>query len=245
MQEVYKNIVSEKENRLLAVLIDPEKELLSEIAVKIDIINTSSATHIFVGGSTDPESMTDTVIKKIKKHTALPVVIFPGDTNQISASADALLFLSLISGRNPDFLIEKHVMAVPKIMEAKLEVIPTAYMLIESSSVSAVERVSQTKPMSLNQIDTIVNTAKAGEMLGMKMIYLEAGSGAASPIPADVIQAVKNNLKVPLIVGGGIRTQEQLEAAYTAGANMVVVGTAFEQDTSFFETHINQKMIIN
>ena len=244
MQEVYKNIVSEKENRLLAVLIDPEKELLSEIAVKIDKINTSSATHIFVGGSTDSKSMTDTVIKEIKKHTDLPVVIFPGDTNQISASADALLFLSLISGRNPDYLIGKHVTAVPKIIEAGLEVIPTAYVLIEGGSVSAVERVSKTKPMCLNNIETIVQTAKAGELLGMNLVYLEAGSGASFPIPEEVIRAVKNILKVPLIVGGGIKTKEQLEAAYKAGADLVVVGTAFEQNTSVFETQLNQKMII-
>lgn len=245
MQEVYKNIVSEYDKRLLAVLIDPENEHLSEIAIKIEKINASSATHIFVGGSTDPESRTDAVISEIKKNTNLPVVIFPGDTNQISASADALLFLSLISGRNPEYLIGKHIIAVPKIVETGLEVIPTAYVLIESGSASAVERVSQTKPLPVSNIETIVNTVKAGELLGMKLVYLEAGSGAASPIPMDVIEAVKNELKVPLIVGGGIKTQEQLEAAFKAGANMVVVGTAFEQDASFFEAHINQKMIIN
>ncbi|WP_115460995.1 geranylgeranylglyceryl/heptaprenylglyceryl phosphate synthase [Winogradskyella aurantiaca] len=244
MQEVYKNIVSEKENKLLAVLIDPENEHLWQIAPKIKKINSSAATHIFVGGSTDPDSRTDAVIKEIKKHTALPVVIFPGDTNQISASADALLFLSLISGRNPDYLIGKHVTAVPKIIEAGLDVIPTAYILIEGGSVSAVERVSKTKPLSINNIETIVKTAKAGELLGMNLVYLEAGSGASFPIPEEVIRAVKNNLNIPLIVGGGVKTKEQLEAAYEAGADMVVVGTAFEQNTSVFETQLNQKMII-
>ena len=244
MQKVYNDIVSGTGERRMAVLIDPENEHLLQIAPKIKKINSSAATHIFVGGSTDPDSRIDAVIKEIKKHTDLPVVIFPGDTNQISASADALLFLSLISGRNPDYLIGKHVTAVPKIIEAGLEVIPTAYVLIEGGSVSAVERVSKTKPLSINNVETIVKTAKAGELLGMNLVYLEAGSGAVFPVPEEVIQAVKNNLNIPLIVGGGIKTKEQLEAVYEAGADMVVVGTAFEQDTSFFETQLNLKMMI-
>ncbi|MEM1001758.1 MAG: geranylgeranylglyceryl/heptaprenylglyceryl phosphate synthase [Bacteroidota bacterium] len=244
MSLIYQDIVSNKSKRLLAVLIDPEKESLSEIPNRILKINSSRATHIFVGGSTDSESKTEVVIKEIKKYTELPIVIFPGDVNQISNSADAILFLSLISGRNPEYLIEKQVQAVPKLLDAQLEVLATGYLLIDGGSQSAVERVSKTKPLSKNNIKRIVHTAKAGELLGMKLIYLEAGSGADSPIPIEIIRAVKTQLNIPLIIGGGIKTNEQLQTAYEGGADLVVVGTAFEKDAQFFEKQIDQEYIL-
>jgi putative glycerol-1-phosphate prenyltransferase len=193
------------------------------------------ATHIFVGGSTDPESKTESLIKAIKQHSQLPIIIFPGDINQVTASADAILLLSLISGRNPDYLIDKQVQAVPALLEADLEVIPTGYILIESGSQSAVERVSKTSPLSRKDLLKITYTAKAGELMGMKLIYLEAGSGALNPISPDIIRAVKQHLNIPLIVGGGLKSFEQVYAAFDAGANLVVVGTAFENDASFLE----------
>ncbi|MHA7842144.1 MAG: phosphoglycerol geranylgeranyltransferase [Winogradskyella sp.] len=221
--------------RLLAVLIDPDKTELDTIESVITKINQSIATHIFVGGSEVGEGVTETIVKAIKQHTELPVVLFPGDVTQITNEADGILFLSLISGRNPDYLIGKHVEAVSKLTKAQLEVLPTGYILIENGKQTAVERVSNTKPLVRSNIQQIVDTAKAGELLGMKLIYLEAGSGATHPIEPEIISAVKQELSIPLIVGGGIRTKVQLEATCEAGADLVVIGTAFENNHHFFE----------
>jgi phosphoglycerol geranylgeranyltransferase len=154
---------------------------------------------------------------------------------QITDKADGILFLSLISGRNPEYLIGKHVEAVSKLKETNLEVISTAYMLIENGKETAVQRVSQTKPIKRSDFQTIIDTAKAGELLGMKFIYLEAGSGATHPIEPKLISKVKKELTIPLIVGGGIRSIIELESAYKAGADLVVIGTALEDDESFFD----------
>ncbi len=237
MKIIYQSILNSisEDEKLLAVLIDPDKtkpEGLSEFILKI---NNSIATHIFVGGSTVEESATEKLVTEIKKHSTLPIVLFPGDVSQITNQADALLFLSLISGRNPDYLIGKHVASVSKLRKMHLEVLPTGYLLIENGKETAVQKVTNTKPMSLEHIQSIVDTAKAGELLGMKLIYIEAGSGAMQPIPSEIIKRVKNELGIPLIVGGGIRTKEQLLLAYDSGADLVVIGTAFENDESFFE----------
>jgi phosphoglycerol geranylgeranyltransferase len=237
MKDIYNSIISSilKGEKLLAVLIDPDKAKPDRLSGIIQKINQSKATHVFVGGSTVKEKATDLVVMEIKKHTALPVVLFPGDVTQITNNADAILFLSLISGRNADYLIEKHVQSVSKLKESKLEVIPTGYILIESGNTTAVEHVSRTKPMFREPIQNIVDTAKAGEFLGMKLIYLEAGSGAKEPVSETIIKLVKQELQIPLIVGGGIRTLKQLENAYQSGADLVVIGTAFEENESFFE----------
>ena len=163
------------------------------------------------------------------------MVLFPGDVTQITNKADALLFLSLISGRNPDYLIGKHVQAVSKLKDNVLEVIPTGYILIESGKVTAVERVTGEKQLSRTNIQIIVDTAKAGQFLGMKLIYLEAGSGAKYPANNQLIFEMKQELNIPLIVGGGIRSKEQLEAVYKSGADLAVIGTAFEENELFFE----------
>lgn len=242
MRSIYQNIcVSIKKNqRLLAVLIDPDKTSENKVGSFIDKINQSIATHIFVGGSSVDDNKTDVLIKEIKRVTKLPIVLFPGDITQISNRADALLFLSLISGRNPDYLIGKHVNSVSKLKGNNLEVIPTGYVLIENGKQTSVEKVTNTKPISRDNAEFIVHTAKAGELLGMKLIYLEAGSGALEPVTSEIIRAVKRELRVPLIVGGGIRTMGQLENAYNSGADLVVIGTAFEEDDSFFE-QLNQE----
>ena len=165
----------------------------------------------------------------------MPIVLFPGNPSQISANADAILFLSLISGRNPDYLIEHQVDAVPILKKTELEIISTGYMLIESGSETAVARVSNTKPLDRDNSDYAMHTAQAGEMLGNKLIYLEAGSGAKKAVPFEMIKKVSNNIEIPLIVGGGIIDLQGIQKAYEAGADLVVIGTAFENNLDFFE----------
>ncbi|MDN3664687.1 geranylgeranylglyceryl/heptaprenylglyceryl phosphate synthase [Algibacter miyuki] len=231
------NILNSIKNneKQLAVLIDPDKFLVENTASFIEKVNRSIATHIFVGGSIVDKHATEVLVIEIKKYTQLPIVLFPGDVSQITESADALLFLSLISGRNSEYLIGKHVKAVSKLKNTKLEVIPTGYILVESGKETAVEQVTKTMPMATENIQDIADTAKAGSLLGMKLIYLEAGSGAKVPVLETIIAKVKAVLQVPLIVGGGIRNLEQLEKAYSAGADLVVIGTAFEDDELFFD----------
>lgn len=236
MTSIYGNILKSitKGEKLLAVLIDPDKLDISKARRIVKKINSSVATHIFVGGSVVEEALTETLVLEIKKHTKLPVVLFPGDVSQITNRADALLFLSLISGRNSEYLIGKHVEAISRLRHSKLEVIPTGYILIENGKETSVQKVTFTKPLKRDNIKHIVDTAKAGDFLGMKLIYLEAGSGAIHPITPEIISAVKQDIKVPLIVGGGIKTQSQLQEAYYSGADLVVIGTAFEENEQFF-----------
>ena len=226
--------ISAKE-KMLAILIDPDKFSIEKVTDFIAKVETSIATHIFVGGSTVEANVTGYLVSEIKKHTKLPIILFPGDVTQITNEADGLLFLSLISGRNPDYLISKHVKAVSKINNTRLEVISTGYILIENGTETSVERVTKTQPMCRTNIQKIVDTAKAGELLGMKLMYLEAGSGAKEAVSSAIISSVKQVLQIPLIVGGGIKNIKQLEDAYKAGADLVVIGTAFEKDEAFFE----------
>ena len=218
------------ENRkLLAVLIDPEKFDETKALQFIQKL-PKETSHIFVGGSTVEEGRTCAVIKAIKNLVNLPVILFPGDHSQISKHADAILFLSLISGRNPEFLIEQQVRSVDKIRHTNLEVIPTGYILVDGGRETSVQKVSQTIPLAQNNISQIVNTALAGQYSGKKLIYLEAGSGAEFPVSSEIISSVKNALDIPVIVGGGIRSIQQLQRSYDAGADLVVIGTAFEND---------------
>lgn len=237
MKIIYQNILTSraKDEKLLAVLLDPDKFDLSYAKKFTGKVNESIATHIFVGGSEVAINATEKVVREIKKHTSLPIVLFPGDVTQITSYADAILFLSLISGDNPEYLIGKHVKAVSKLNTTNLEVISTGYILIENGKESAVQRVTKTKPLSRNSVSHIVDTALAGNYLGMNLIYLEAGSGAVHPISAEIIKKVKQKLSIPLIVGGGIRNIEQLHDTYKAGADLVVIGTAFEEDETFFD----------
>ncbi len=236
MRKVLQNIKAlVGKERLLAVLIDPDKMQLNSLSHFIDKVNVSLVTHVFVGGSSVEEEITQALISALHPLTNLPIVLFPGDITQISKDADAILFLSLLSGNNPRYLIGKHVEAVSKLRKTNLEVIPTGYILIEGGKETAVQRVTQTTPMSRKKHELVVDTAKAGELLGMQLIYLEAGSGANQPVPLEMISFVKSELSIPLIVGGGIRSKKQLEEAYRAGADLVVIGTAFEEDDAFFE----------
>ncbi len=235
MKAILRNITTAEDKKLLAVLIDPDKMELTALPSFIEKVNDSIATHIFVGGSTVEDNVTQVFVAVLKPLTQLPIILFPGDVTQISKTADAILFLSLLSGNNPEYLIGKHIKAVSKLKETNLEIIPTGYLLIESGVETAVQRVTLTTPISRVNTQLIVDTAKAGELLGMQLIYLEAGSGAKAAVPLEAVKAVKKELSIPLIVGGGIRSKTQLEATYNAGADLVVIGTAFEEDEAFFD----------
>lgn len=223
---------AEKKCRSLAVLIDPENFICGDAAAFFRAL-PPEITHIFVGGSTAGSTETQETVEALKANSTLPVIIFPGNHTQITPNADGLLFLSLISGRNPEFLIEQQVRAVKQLRHTSLEIIPTGYILIDGGKKCAVQEVSNTRPIAQNKIEHIVETALAGEFSGKKLIYLEAGSGATIPVSSQIITAVKDALSIPLIVGGGIRSKGQLEVAYNAGADVVVIGTAFENGNFF------------
>jgi putative glycerol-1-phosphate prenyltransferase len=238
MTNIYNNILKAKaENeKLLAILLDPDKIIWKNIDALLEKINQSPATHIFVGGSLVLTQKIDDLILKLKQNCNLPVILFPGNPSQISSHADGILFLSLISGRNPDYLIEHQVNAVPFLKQTKLEIIPTGYILIEGGNETAVSRVSKTKPLARTNHEYILQTAQAGEMLGHKLIYLEAGSGADYAISKKIIELVSQNIAIPLIVGGGITDFREIQKAHDAGADLVVIGTAFENDFNFFNS---------
>jgi len=221
--------------KLLAVLLDPDKIVLENLNHLIEKINQSPATHIFVGGSIVQNNILGELITVLKQKTNLPVILFPGDPSQISPKADGILFLSLLSGRNPDYLIEYQVQAAPILKKTNLEVISTGYILIESGNETAVARVSKTKPLSRENLDLVLATAQAGEMLGNQLIYLEAGSGAKEPVSTEMIEMISQNIEIPVIVGGGIVDLQGIQKAYNAGADLVVIGTAFENNSHFFE----------
>lgn len=233
---IYQDILSAKsqKKKLLVVLIDPDKLSIKEICSTMEKINQSPATHIFVGGSIVENISMDDFILEIKKYTDLPVLIFPGHPSQISHQADALLFLSLLSGRNPQFLIEHHINSVEILKDSSLEIIPTGYVLIDGGKETAVQKVSQTQPIEKDNIELAYKTAKAGEYLGKKLIYLEAGSGAISHVPLEMVRFVASQIQIPLIVGGGVRDVNSINAIFQAGADVVVIGTAFENNPNFF-----------
>ncbi|MNQ01623.1 geranylgeranylglyceryl phosphate synthase-like protein [compost metagenome] len=235
-QKIYSQLLQAKsENKkLLAILLDPDKIVLENIADLISKINQSPATHIFIGGSHVENNIIDELIISIKQKCFLPIVLFPGNPSQISNEADAILFLSLISGRNPDYLIEHQVKAAPVLKQTQLEIISTGYILIESGTETAVERISKTKPLDRNDSDLVLATAQAGEMLGNKLIYLEAGSGAKQAVPLQMIKKVSKNLEIPLLIGGGIIDLQGIQNAYDSGADLVIIGTAFENNNNFF-----------
>jgi phosphoglycerol geranylgeranyltransferase len=234
---IYEQIIQAKIDgqKLLAVLLDPDKIVWENLDHLLLKIKQSPATHIFVGGSIVQATILEELMTALKQKTNLPVVIFPGDPSQISSQADAILFLSLLSGRNADYLIEYQVQAAPILKKTNLEVISTGYILIESGNETAVARVSKTQPLDRQDLDLVLATAQAGEMLGNKLVYLEAGSGAKEAVPLEMITLVAQNVEIPVIVGGGIVDLQGIQKAYTAGADLVVIGTAFENNSRFFE----------
>lgn len=229
--------------KLFAILIDPEKQY--HTTLKIISQQTARPDLILVGGSQYQQPLWR-CIAEIKSATATPVVIFPGNSHQLAANADAILLLSLISGNNPEYLIGQHRLAARTIKSSAIETIPTGYILIDGGNTTAVQRISQTEPLRADDIDSIVDTAIAGELLGLSAIYLEAGSGASRPISQPVIKAVTANIDIPLIVGGGIKTAQQAQAALSAGADMIVVGNHFEsspQDIPQFIETLDTKLM--
>jgi putative glycerol-1-phosphate prenyltransferase len=233
---IYQNILSAKKDgkKLLAVLIDPEKMELKHVPVFFEKAHKSIATHIFVGGSTDKNNQLEQLVSAIKKETNLPVVLFPGNVSQITNKADGILFLSLLSGRNPEYLIEQQIKAAPILKKYNLEIIPTGYILIDGKKETTTQKVSNTKPISQEKIALILHTSLAGEFSGKQLIYLEAGSGAAEIVHQNIIKKIAAEITIPLIVGGGIRSKKQLKNTFNAGADIIVIGTAFENDESFF-----------
>lgn len=233
---IYNQFVEAKQNKqkLLAILLDPDKINFNTLEQTCQKIKQSGATHIFVGGSTVVDGLTEKVVLAIKQYISLPIVLFPGGYNQITSYADALLFLSLISGQNPEFLIGQHIKAAPILSEMNLEVIATSYILIDGGNDTTVARVSQTKPICKSDLELIYATALAGEFLGHKLTYLEAGSGAKYSISPKIVQKIGSKLSHPLIVGGGIRSISEIKKIHDAGADIVVIGTAFEQNIHFF-----------
>ena len=229
---VYNTILDKavKGRKQLAVLVDPDKLSLKEVAALALRAGDTGADYFFVGGSLLVNNQLDACIKTIKENANVPVVLFPGNTMQLSWKADAILFLSLISGRNAEMLIGRHVISAPYLKVSPLEVIPCGYMLIESGRQTAVQYMSNTAPIPADKNDIAICTALAGEMLGLKLIYLEAGSGAQRPVTAGMVKQVKESIGIPLIVGGGIRTPETASEICRAGADLIVVGTALEQN---------------
>jgi putative glycerol-1-phosphate prenyltransferase len=176
----------------------------------------------------------DALVLKIKAETTIPVLLFPGSATQISKHADAILFLNLISGRNPEYLISNHVIAAPLLKQTELEVLSTSYLLVASGRETTASYISNTKPIPSHKPELAYATALAGYYIGHKLIYLDGGSGALNPVPQAMISQIAQNIDLPLIVGGGIRSPEQLEQAYASGADLVVIGTAFEEEEFVF-----------
>lgn len=217
----------------VAVLIDPDKYSdLSGLKSLVEKSEFAGVDYLFIGGSTVSRKDFHFVIDFITEHSNLPVVIFPGGAHQISEKADALLYLSLISGRNPDYLIGHHVQSAQEIYSMDIEVIPTAYILIDGGTMSSVAYVSQTTPIPKDHLSIITNTAKAGVLQGKKLLYLDAGSGANEHVPSSVIVELKQ-LNTPIIVGGGIRSLGEMSDLHSAGANVIVIGNKLEEDINF------------
>ena len=209
--------------KLLALLIDPEKQ--SSVQALYPFLSLPDL--IFVGGSTGNQC--DTCVEELRKHTSRPIVLFPGNITQFTAKADALLFLSVLTSRLPQLLVEPHIQMATTILQSGIETIPMGYLLIDGGRKSSVEIATNTQSVPQTDISTIVQTAVAGQLLGKQLIYLEAGSGAKTPVSSDIIHAVRKQLQVPLIVGGGICTPEAMIRAFDAGADIVVIGNHFEQ----------------
>lgn len=214
---------------MLAVLIDPDKVSSAELSERAARSEKAGANLFLVGGSLLQYDRLDFCIRRLKERRTLPVVLFPGNMFQVHREADALLFLSLISGRNPELLIGQQVAAAHLLRDRPLEVIGTGYMLVDGGRSTTASYISQTAPIPRDKPEIAATTALAGEMLGHSLIYLDAGSGAERPVPPEMIRRVRQAVEVPLIVGGGIRSAEQFRAAAEAGADMVVVGTAVEE----------------
>jgi putative glycerol-1-phosphate prenyltransferase len=226
---IYRSIARSKKG--IAVLIDPEKcDNGTQLRSLLEKAAFAGIDFLFVGGSTVSRKEFTQTVEYIKGHSSIPVVIFPGSSQQLSPKADAILYLSLLSGRNPDFLIGHHVQSAAELNEMNIEVIPTAYLLIDGGTQSSVAYVSQTTPIPRDKTTIVMHTALAGKLQGKKIVYLDAGSGANEVVPSAMIHEVAS-LDIPVVIGGGIRTVEQIKIAHEAGASIVVIGNHLEKNT--------------
>ena len=232
--QVLSNIQKNKSlgKKSLALLLDPDKIDFKKHHLLLNLLEEISPDIVLIGGSLMLSNSLEKLVELIKLETSFKTVLFPGNALHLSHLADGILFLSLISGRNPDLLIGQHVHAAPVLKKSNLEVIPTGYMLIDGGKTTTANYISNTLPIPAHKPEIAACTALAGQMLGLKCVYLDGGSGAERPVPQEMIKLVRRELEIPLIVGGGIRTVQNAEIAYHAGADMLVIGTQFEKDPS-------------
>lgn len=233
---VYQYIAQKRSQgeKMLALLLDPDRFDDEHLKRLENVLQRCRPGLILIGGSLVTAD-TSSFVANVKRMSQVPVVLFPGNVSQFSHQADALLFMSLLSGRNPEFLVGQHVVAAPMIKRSGIETISMGYVLIDGHNVTSVQYMSNTMPIPSDKTDIAVATALAGQMLGMNTIYLEAGSGAQQPVPAAIIEAVRREIHVPLFVGGGLNSNEKILAACHAGADIVVVGNALEKDIALLE----------
>lgn len=220
----------------LAVLLDPDKLRPTQLDRTLAMAAECGVDYFFIGGSLVVNAMLDDLLMRIRETCPIPLILFPGSSFQLSYRADALLFLSLISGRNPELLIGQHVISAPYLKMSPLEIISTGYILVDGGVSTSVQYMSNTSPVPANKSDIAVCTAMAGEMLGLKMMYLEAGSGAKNPVSTEMIEAVAGAISVPLIVGGGIRDAQKATDNLRAGADIIVVGNAIESNPDLIKS---------
>lgn len=229
---IYSELVEARSTgeKKFVVLIDPDKIRLGNMDKVIALSHEVGVDYFFIGGSLIVNNMLDQCLETIREKCPIPLILFPGNSFQLSYKADAILFLSLISGRNADLLIGNHVISAPYLKMSPLEILPTGYMLIDGGVATTVSYISNTQPIPSNKEDVALCTALAGQMLGLKLMYMDAGSGAKVPVPVSMIETISGALDIPLIVGGGIKTPEQAHADVKAGADVIVVGNAIEKD---------------
>jgi phosphoglycerol geranylgeranyltransferase len=234
---VYPSLLEKKKSgkKSFAVLIDPDNVSASSLEELVQLAVAARTDYFLVGGSLVVTNRLDECIKRIKDLSDIPVVLFPGSSSQISRHADALLYLSLISGRNPELLIGQHVISAPFVKQSGLEIISTGYMVIDGGAPTTVSYISNASPIPADKCDIAMCTAMAGEMLGQKLIYMDAGSGAKKAITEEMIRSVSANIEIPLFIGGGIRTAEKAYLDCKAGADVIVVGNAIEKDASLIK----------
>ena len=224
--------VYNKRGACYVILIDPDNKNDDSILSQVEMANCSEVDAIFVGGSLMMDWKSNDRVKKIKQIANIPVILFPGGVNQINSNYDAMLFLSLLSGRNPHYLIGEQVISAPIVKDIGLEAISTGYILLDGGNVTSVEFMSGTRPIPMDKKDIVASHALAGQYLGMKSIYLEAGSGAKNYIPSDIVEFVSNFVSIPIIVGGGISSPKIAAKLVKAGASIIVTGTAIEKNHS-------------
>ncbi|OEK05919.1 geranylgeranylglyceryl/heptaprenylglyceryl phosphate synthase [Roseivirga misakiensis] len=224
------NEAKEAGKKSLAVLFDPDDTDERSLIESLNVCLENNVDYLFVGGSLITSNNLNEVVSMIKSYTDIPCILFPGNAIQIDASADAILFLSLISGRNPELLIGQHVVAAPVVKRSNLEVIPTGYMLVNSGRPTSASYISNSQPLPNDKPSLSASTAMAGEMLGMRAIYMDAGSGAEEPISTKVIKAVSKSIDVPLIIGGGLNSTFKAKNALDAGADIIVIGNGAQKN---------------